>query len=466
MRELQTGLCFQHGVLNIKESKMSDWLTCRVIAGVVIACAGVLIMPPPALAQKPVISSCSATPGTLAPGETATVHVHATSPTGAPLEYIYTASTGTIQGDGASATYTADASTTGVVTVLCEARSGESWVRSRTWIKVAGTATKSAAVPKQTPPHSESATAGAAPHPAPPPAVLTHPALPPATQAHAVTPQPAQPRSVPQPSVQAHVTTPPPTQAHAVTPPAPVQARPVTPVPAPTPTPAPVAPQVQVQSQSTPATAVPVPSNVAAEPAPSSNQQLDGSEFKRSKNGLIEYKVPQKMVAGTTSQVTVKIHGDQDKMKSPDGTQRKRSFRESQYMKVMLFAENSSEFEIVPQGTGNAHFVPVDGTATWTWRVTPTAPATDQNLQVRVYLDDGTDVEQDVDEASYTLTVNKPSLLAVIKRALFDDPDAWWKYWLPSGAFCIAMVALLTGFINRRYTKGSAATKPMAQDLV
>jgi hypothetical protein len=199
---------------------------------------------------------------------------------------------------------------------------------------------------------------------------------------------------------------------------------------------------------------------------PARDEQSAGGEVRRSKNGLIEYKVPQKMVAGATSQVTVKIHGDQDSQKAPDGTKRKRSFRESQYMKVMLFAENSSEFEIVPQGTGSAHFVPVNGTATWTWRVTPTAAATDQNLQVRVYLDDGTDVEQDVDDASYTLTVNKPSLLAIVKRGLFEDPDAWWKYWLPSGAFCIALVALLMGFINRRYTKGNSKAKPMAQDLV
>lgn len=363
----------------------------------VIACAVLIISPLHAIAQRPVISSCVVSPSTVAPGGTAKIHVQATSPAGLPLEYTYSVTAGAVRGDGASATYTADASITGMVTVLCEARdSRQSWMRSRTWIKVIAAGTAGASIPATGPPHPEPVVGAASkggvekatvPHAAPPPSV-SHPAL-----SSSVLPLSA-PQSL---------------------------------------APAPATTTKTIDS---------------AQTSPDDSQQ--GDEVDLSKNGLIEYKVPQKMVVGTTSQVTVKIHGDEDKQGASADATRKRSLKASQYMKVLLLAEDSSEFEILPQGNADVQFVPNDSSVLWVWSVTPVHPATGQKLQVRVYLEDKLDAEQEVDKGSYTVNVKAPSAMAIVKNAYFEDPDALWKYWLPSGAGCAVLVVLFSWVINRR----------------
>jgi hypothetical protein len=59
------------------------------------------VLQPP---QHPPVATCSATPGTVKAGDPATVNVTASSPDGVPLTYSYSASSGSINGSGNSAT--------------------------------------------------------------------------------------------------------------------------------------------------------------------------------------------------------------------------------------------------------------------------------------------------------------------------------------------------------------------------
>jgi outer membrane protein OmpA-like peptidoglycan-associated protein len=68
---------------------------------------------------EPPTVSCSANPSTLNPGDTATVSATGTSPQNRPLTYSYAASSGSISGTGASATYSSAGAPPGPVDVTC-----------------------------------------------------------------------------------------------------------------------------------------------------------------------------------------------------------------------------------------------------------------------------------------------------------------------------------------------------------
>jgi hypothetical protein len=210
------------------------------------------------------------------------------------------------------------------------------------------------------------------------------------------------------------------------------------------------------------------PKNNAAVAPPAQENRSPADQVAQSKNGLIEYKVPEKMVAGTASQVTVKVHGSRYRPDVPADATGKRAAKEWQYMKVILLAENASEFAIVPQEDRDVHSVPVDGTSMWTWNVTPSASAKGQKLQVRVYQEYKTDEEQGIDAASYTVNVNEPSTMEIVKNLYLDDPDGWWKCWLPSGAACMALVAAFWWVLKRRDEKAGngEGRRPSAQDFI
>ncbi len=70
---------------------------------------------------EPPTISCSVAPTTLKPGDTATVTAVAVSPQNRPLTYSYTASAGTIVGNGATATFSSVGAPTGPVTITCTA---------------------------------------------------------------------------------------------------------------------------------------------------------------------------------------------------------------------------------------------------------------------------------------------------------------------------------------------------------
>jgi hypothetical protein len=70
-------------------------------------------------AFEPPTISCSVSPTTIKPGDTATVTSTGLSPQNRPLTYSYTASAGTITGSGTTATYSSTGAPTGPITINC-----------------------------------------------------------------------------------------------------------------------------------------------------------------------------------------------------------------------------------------------------------------------------------------------------------------------------------------------------------
>jgi outer membrane protein OmpA-like peptidoglycan-associated protein len=70
-------------------------------------------------AFEPPTLSCTANPVTIEPGQTATVTATGVSPQNRPLTYSYSASSGAVNGNGASAAYSADGATQGAVAIIC-----------------------------------------------------------------------------------------------------------------------------------------------------------------------------------------------------------------------------------------------------------------------------------------------------------------------------------------------------------
>lgn len=68
---------------------------------------------------EPPTISCSANPDTIKPGETATVTAQAVSPQNLPLTYSYSASAGSIEGSGTTATFSSSGAPTGAVGITC-----------------------------------------------------------------------------------------------------------------------------------------------------------------------------------------------------------------------------------------------------------------------------------------------------------------------------------------------------------
>jgi outer membrane protein OmpA-like peptidoglycan-associated protein len=70
-------------------------------------------------AFEPPTSGCSASPSTIKPGETSTVTAAGTSPQNRPLTYSYSASAGTVSGDGTTATFNSTGAPTGTTAITC-----------------------------------------------------------------------------------------------------------------------------------------------------------------------------------------------------------------------------------------------------------------------------------------------------------------------------------------------------------
>ena len=68
---------------------------------------------------EPPTISCSVSPTTIKPGDSATITVTATSPQNRPLTYTYSASAGSVTGTGQSATYSSTGAPTGAVSITC-----------------------------------------------------------------------------------------------------------------------------------------------------------------------------------------------------------------------------------------------------------------------------------------------------------------------------------------------------------
>ena len=68
---------------------------------------------------EPPTISCSASPTTIKPGDTATITSVGVSPQNRPLTYSYSATAGTVTGSGTTAEYSSAGAPTGAVGITC-----------------------------------------------------------------------------------------------------------------------------------------------------------------------------------------------------------------------------------------------------------------------------------------------------------------------------------------------------------
>ncbi len=185
---------------------------------------------------------------------------------------------------------------------------------------------------------------------------------------------------------------------------------------------------------------------------------------KRLLTGHIEYKVPQHMLVSKPSTVVVRIHGFEDKilhvLQDRTGSG---ELTVSEKMKVVLTApDNPDEFTFPPK-SDETKIIPVDAYQEWTWEVTPKHKATQQKLQIQVYLvyqnAKGTD-EEILDEPVYPVDVDVEAISKTVKQKFQEDPIAWLKELLPEGKIYKALAGIFTtlgigAWIKKRLDKGS-----------
>jgi hypothetical protein len=173
------------------------------------------------------------------------------------------------------------------------------------------------------------------------------------------------------------------------------------------------------------------------------------------RTGKIDYNLPTKMSLPDATTVSVVVHGYEDVNGAVQAGVKSAALKVSQRMRVTLGAEgNPDEFKIEPDGSEDVQLVPIDGTATWQWKVTPKEPAADQKLTIRallVYPDDPN--KADVEITSYTaeVSVQVGSLWEWVKYLFWNDPMGLVKYVLPGGAGFAFVAGLVVWWWKRKH---------------
>lgn len=172
------------------------------------------------------------------------------------------------------------------------------------------------------------------------------------------------------------------------------------------------------------------------------------------KNGKIDYLIPAQMKLHETTVVKVVVHGFADAAATSMAGATTGTLKVSPRMQVQLSAENNpDEFEIDPKA-GQIQFVPIDGSATWMWNVTPKQPAENQTLTIRallVYPDNGQQIEQEITSYTATVSVSVQGFWASLREAFWNDPATAIKYVLPGGAGFTALAGLIVWWWKRRH---------------
>ncbi len=155
-----------------------------------------------------------------------------------------------------------------------------------------------------------------------------------------------------------------------------------------------------------------------------------------------------------TAVVKVVVHGFADTAAKSMAGATTGTLKVSPRMQVQLSAEdNPDEFEIEPK-VGQIQFVPIDGSVTWMWKVTPKQPAENQTLTIRallVYPDNGQQIEQEITSYTAQISVSVPGFWASLREAFWNDPTAMVKYVLPGGAGFTALAGLVVWWWKRRH---------------
>ncbi len=172
------------------------------------------------------------------------------------------------------------------------------------------------------------------------------------------------------------------------------------------------------------------------------------------KNGRIDYLIPLQMKLHDTAVVKVVVHGYADAGQNNLAGAKAGTLKVSPRMQMQLTAEdNPDEFEIDPKD-GAIQFVPIDGSTTWMWNVTPKQPAENQRLTIRallVYPDNGQQIEQEITSYIATVNVRVPGFWESLREDFWNDPSAAIKYVLPGGAGFTALAGLTVWWWKRRH---------------
>ncbi len=172
---------------------------------------------------------------------------------------------------------------------------------------------------------------------------------------------------------------------------------------------------------------------------------------RRLKSGAIDFNSPQTMVVGKPTGVVVMIHGYADSSHATlPGVQQQGVLKVSDYMRVDLDAPlQPGEFRITP-AQGAKLPIPIDGSNSWTFQVTPLNRIADpQTLVIHPYLYPPARLDaQPLQERNFTVQVTVEPFWTHIVDLWKDDPVKVAKYLLPGGEGFKGAGAFLTGLIG------------------
>ena len=399
---------------------------------------------------------CTANPTSALAGEIIMIQALGTSFQKLPLQYSFSTNAGQIEQKGSVALLRTNGLAPQIVHVTCYAADNQGRRESQgiaitiMAAKVeSGTIHLPASPPKQTAPPVV-----IAPHPVETPATATKPAYP----AKPPSPTPTEAVHEPKPPSQ------PPTETTAPAP-SPVQIQaPPKPVKAAHPSGQGAPPLVTQPTQ-------PMDPQSAAQPSPPADQQSPTGakppdEYQQSESvqqwvdhlrqGKIEYQVPTRMTIQVPSTVTVVIHGYENvgatTLSQATGSG---SLKQSELMKVELLAPaNPGAFTIGSQNGDDVRFVPINGTATWMWTVTPNTAGNNLQLEVRasvIYPGGSDKTEQQVETYDATVAVAVQPFWSTAWDYVREHPLQVLGYLIPGGAGFTFLAGLIVWWWKQRH---------------
>ena len=186
--------------------------------------------------------------------------------------------------------------------------------------------------------------------------------------------------------------------------------------------------------------------------------EAEAKWFDQLKTGAIQYNVPAQMTIGEASAVSVTISGYQAPAPQPAGPDSTTApLKVSNFMRVTLTQDdNPDEFTVVHGQNADEQFVPISGSASWSWTVTPKHLG--KNLKLRLqafvlYQDPKLGIQQSFPAASRDVTVVAEGIKGIASDArdsFWSDPQVWIKYMLPGGAGFAALAAIVGWWVKRK----------------
>jgi len=179
--------------------------------------------------------------------------------------------------------------------------------------------------------------------------------------------------------------------------------------------------------------------------------------------GNVQYNAPDVMYWKHAATVSVVIRGPKselaDQLVEATGGG---ALKVSDRMKVVVSCpDNPDEFNIVEEGdAGEIQFVPLNGSTTWHWMVTPKYTGRKQKLRIQAWvLYPGKDdkILRELPVYSAAVDVKVPGIGESLKRLLEGDPDYWIKYGLPGGGGFIFAAGIFAFFLKRAASRKDSA---------